>query len=70
MVMHQACYYEDEAQDESLCLPFQSEQHGVTFDLTPRDWVNAQGHQGKQCIMIEEKEIPLMFDGRKLFLNI
>ena len=40
-------------QDESLCLPFQSKQHGVTFDLTPRDQVNAQGKQSKQCIVFE-----------------
>ena len=45
-------------------------QHGVTFDLTPKDKLTPLGDLGKQHIVIEDKEIPLQYDGRKLFLNI
>ena len=68
--MNQSCYYDEEEQDESLCLPFQEMQHGVSFDLTPNNRVTPNGDQGTQRIILAEKEIPLEFDGRKLFLNI
>ena len=70
IVLNQACYNADEAQYESLCLPFQAEQHGVTFDLTPRHRLNATGDNGKQMMKVEGKEIPFEFDGLKLFLNM
>ena len=70
MIVNQACYNSDEEQNESLCLPFQAEQHGVTFDLTPRHRLNASGENGKQMMRIEDREIPLEFDGLKMYLNI
>ena len=70
LIMNQACYYSDEEQKESLCLPYQAEQHGVKFDLTPRHRLNANNENGKQKMIIEDKEIPLEFDGLKMFLRI
>ena len=70
LIVHQACFYNETSQDESLCLPFQAEQHGVTFDLTPIDRVNANGGQGTQRMIIEDKTVPLLFDGRKLYIKI
>ena len=69
-IVHQACYNSDEAQYESLCLPFQAEQHGVTFDLTPRHRLNASGENGKQLMKVEDRNIPLEFDSLKMYLNI
>ena len=70
LIMNQTCYHDDENQTESLCLPYQVEQHGVRFDLTPRHRLNACDVNGTQRIIIEDKEIPLEFDGLKMFLNI
>ena len=70
LIMNQSCYYDDEEQDESLCLPFQAMQHGVTFDLTPHTRTTTDGKRGTQRIILAEKDIPLQFDGRKLFINI
>ena len=70
LIMNQSCYYNDEEQDESLCLPFQAMQHEVTFDLTPHTQRTIDGGKGTQQIVLAEKEIPLEYDGRKLFLNI
>jgi len=70
MIVHQACYNSAKEQNESLCLPYQAEQHGVTFDLTPRHRLNSSGVNGKQVMMIEDNEIPLEFDGLKMYLNI
>ena len=70
MVVHQACYNSDVEQHESLCLPYQAEQHGVTFDLTPRHRTNARGENGKQIMKIGDRMIPLEFDGLKMFINI
>ena len=53
LIVHQACYYNESTQDESLCLPFQAEQHGVTFDLTPNDRSNANEQQCTQKMNIE-----------------
>ena len=69
-IVHQALYYDDDEQDESLCLPFQAEQHGVKFSLTPNDRLDANNHQGSQNMIIEHKNIPIKFDGRKLYLDI
>ena len=70
LIVHQACYHDDPDQNESLCLPYQAEQHGVKFDLTPKHRLNANGDNGKQLIIIEDKEIDLEFDGRKMFIKI
>ena len=69
-IMYQACFYNDNSQDKRLCLPFQAEQHGVTFDLTPIERANANGQQGTQKMTIEDLTLPLLFDGRKLYINI
>ena len=68
--VNQACYYDDQIQDKSLCLPFQAEQHGVTFNLTPRDRADTAGNLGKQNMVIEGKDIPLNFDNRKMYISI
>ena len=70
LIVHQALYYDDDEQDESLCLPFQAEQHGVRFSLTPSDRLDANNHKGSQNMIIEHKNIPMKFDGRKLYLDI
>ena len=70
LLVNQACYYDDINQDESLCLPFQAEEHGVTFNLTPKDRTDTNGNLGQQKLTIEGKDIPLKFDGRKMYLDI
>ena len=70
LIVHQALYYDDDRQDESLCLPFQAEQHGVKFSLTPSNRLDSNNQLGKQNMVIEHKEIPIEFDGRKLYLKI
>ena len=70
LIVHQACYNDDPDQIESLCLPYQAEQHGVRFDLTPKHRLNANGQNGKQVMIIEDKKVPLIFDGRKMFIDI
>ena len=69
LVMHQACYYDNPDQIESLALPYQAEKHGVTFDLTPLNRLNANGENGQQKMTIEGRDIPFGFDGRKMFLK-
>ena len=69
-LMHQACYYDHKDQNESLCHPYQSMEHGVKFCLTPKDTLTPDGNLGKQNMIVDEKEIPLEFDGRKMYLNI
>ena len=69
-LMNQACYYDHEEQDESLCHPYQSMDHGIRFCLTPRDTLTSEGTLGKQNMIVDEKEISLKFDGRKMYLNI
>ena len=70
LIVHQACYHANPGQVESLCLPYQAEQHGVRFDLTPKHRLNGRGENGLQKMTIEEKDIPLLFDGRKMFVRI
>ena len=70
LIVHQACYDDDPSQHESLCLPYQAEQHGVKFNLTPRHRLNTDDENGKQLMVIEDKKIDLLFDGRKMFLMI
>ena len=70
LLFHQACYIDDASQTESLCLPYQSMEHGVSFDLTPLGHANDTGDPGRQCFKVEDKTIPLCFDGRKMFLDI
>ena len=68
--LNQACYYDDPRQDESLCLPFQAMGHGVTFDLTPKCRLRPDGLVGEQKLTVEGRNIPLEFDGRKMYLNV
>ena len=70
LIVNQACYHSDPDQNESLCLPYQAEQHGVKFDLTPRNRLNANNENGAQKLVIEDKDVPLEFDGLKMYLNI
>ena len=70
IVLNQACYYADQEQDESLLLPFQAMQHGIEIDLTPFGRKQTNGDLGTQKMVIDSVEIPLRFDGRKMFLNI
>ena len=59
LLVNQICYYNDPNQDESLCLPYQAEKHGVTFSLIPRDRVNTIRTIGH-----------LKFNGRKMYIDI
>ena len=68
--MNQAYYYDDIGQDESLCLPFQAIGHVVTFDLTPKFRLRPDGLVGEQKLTVEGRNIPLEFDGRKMYLNV
>ena len=70
MIIHHACYHDDVEQDESLILPYQAMEHGVKFDLTPRERLGVNNETGTQRMIIDEREIPLIFDGRKAYLNI
>ena len=67
IVMNQSCYYNEEEQDESLYLPLQAI---ITFDLTPNGQKNSNGEVDTQRMIIANREIPLQFDGRKMFLDI
>ena len=44
--------------------------HGLTFDLTPMDHMSESVSQGKQLMKIEGREVPLIYDRRKMFVNI
>ena len=70
ILMNQACYYNYEGQTESLCHPYQAMEHGVKFCMTPRDMMTSSDTLGQQNMIVDEKEIPLTFDGRKLYLKI
>ena len=70
LMMNQTCFYDDEAQNESLCHPFQAMEHGVTFCLTPKEKLTPDGNPGLQKMTIDEMDFPLQYDGRKLYLNI
>ncbi len=70
LVMNQACFYNKEEQDESLCLPFQAMKHGGTFDMTPHSHKSPNGDIGTQRMIIADREIPSKFDGQKMFLDI
>ena len=45
-------------------------EHGVSFCLTPSSKLTPDGEVGKQKMVIEGHDIPLKYDGRKLFLKI
>jgi len=45
-------------------------EHGVDLDINPTCYTNKEGDQGQQRILIEDKKIPLKFDGRKTYLEI
>ena len=47
-VMYQTTYNDDHEQNDSLCLPFQAEQHGVTFRMTPKHREYLNGKIGSQ----------------------
>ena len=70
LMVNQACYYDNQEQTESLCHPYQAMEHGVKFCLTPRDTLTPEGELGKQVMVVEEKEVPLRYDGRKMFMKI
>jgi len=53
LLMNQACYYDHEEQDESLCHPYQAMEHGVSFCLTPSSKLTPDGEVGKQKMVIE-----------------
>ena len=70
LLINQACYHENKEQNESLIHPYQAMEHGVTFCLTPKDKLNPEGETGKQKMVVEEVDIPLLYDGRKMFIPI
>ena len=44
--------------------------HGVTFDLTPKCRLRPDGLVGTQKLIVERRNIPLEFDGRKMYLSV
>ena len=44
--------------------------HGVDFDLNSLNHTNTYDEQGKHRILIEDKTIPLQFNGRKTCIII
>ena len=44
--------------------------HGVKFFLTPKENLTTGGNPGNQKMIVEEREIPLSYDRRKMFLKI
>jgi len=70
MLVNQACYHEHVEQNESLLHPYQAMDHGVRFCLTPKESLDSDGVPGRQKIVVSDKEIPLNYDGRKMFLSI
>ena len=70
ILMNQACYYDYQEQTESLCHPYQAMLHGVKFCLTPKENLTTRGNPGNQKMIVDEREIPLSYDGRKMFLKI
>ena len=69
-ILHHVCYNEDVEQNESLLLPFQAMEHGVMFDTTPTNRIDAHGNKGTQLMIIDDQKIHMLFDGRKLFFPI
>lgn len=70
LLFHQTCYIDEKEQHESLCHPYQCMDHGVNFDLTPLGHQDDQGNNGRQIMKVEDREIPLEYDGRKMYVNI
>ena len=70
LLVNQACYFEGENKWESLCHPYQAIEHGAKFCLTPKDSLTPEGESGKQMMILEDREIPLKYDGRKMYLKI
>ena len=68
LVVHQATYYDNPEQNESLCLPFQAEQHGVKFSLTPIVTGNVQGGTlGHKILSSKIKKYPYSTTEEKCF---
>ena len=70
LLFHQTCYIDEKEQQESLCHPYQCMDHGVKFDLTPMEHQDDNGNNGRQIMKIEDREIPLEYDGRKTYVKI
>ena len=70
LMMNQACFYDCDDQHESLCHPYQAMQHGITFCLTPADTLTPEGENGLQQMVVEDRVIPLKYDGHNMYLNI
>ena len=70
ILLHQACYYDHAEQTESLCHPYQAMEHGVKFCLTPSDTLTPDVTLGQQNMIVDGKEVPFKFDGRKMYLKI
>ena len=44
--------------------------HGVNFYLTPKENIPTGDNNGSQKMIVEERNIPLSYDERKMFLKI
>lgn len=70
LILNQTCQYSDDEQKEIFCLPYQAEQHGVKFDLTLKHRLNVSDENGKQKLIIDDRDVPLEFNGLKMYLKI
>jgi hypothetical protein len=64
LLMNYTTMLNDDQEQESLCVPFQSMKHGILFDLTPTSF------GGKGGMKVDDKFIPFKYDNEKLYLNI
>jgi hypothetical protein len=64
LLMNYATMLNDDQEKESLCVPFQSMKHGISFDLTPTSF------GGKGGMKVDNEFIPFKYDNEKLYLNI
>ena len=55
---------DDPEEKESLCVPFSLMVHGIKVDLTP------EKYGGRGSIVVDGEELPLDFDGEKLYYRI
>ena len=68
--VHEMVLMEDEAQKESLLHPYQEMAHHCQFNLTPMGCSDANKLTGEPKMIVEDVEIPFLFDGRKVCQHI
>lgn len=70
IIIHQAAYNPDLAQNESLLHTDQARFHGVKVNDLANCYVDGYGNPGLQNIQVEQHTIPLCHDGVKSFIRV